>query len=122
MRLLPVKNGTPTDVSWSSAVPSSWPPCSLRRRCQWWRLRHRGATPSGAVDSGDAAWTISGRGSGDPEPLILGPWSWLFVDNADYLRVSATANAHCLQLFAVIWMGFVTIKCPTDHGASAVSI
>jgi hypothetical protein len=59
---------------------------------------------------------------GTPNPLILGPWSWLFVDNADYLRVSATANAHCLQLFAVIWMGFVTIKCPTDHGASAVSI
>jgi hypothetical protein len=61
-------------------------------------------------------------GTRTPNPLILGPWSWLFVDNADYLRVSATANAHCLQLFAVIWMGFVTIKCPTDHGASAVSI
>jgi hypothetical protein len=28
----------------------------------------RGATPPGAVDSGDATWTISGRGSGDPEP------------------------------------------------------
>ena len=25
------------------------------------------ATPSGAIDSDDATWTISGRGSGDPE-------------------------------------------------------
>jgi hypothetical protein len=29
------------------AGPSSWPPCSSRRWCQWWRLRHRRATPSG---------------------------------------------------------------------------
>ncbi len=68
MRLVPgTERGTNGRVSWSFAIPSSWPPCSSRRWCQWWRLRHRGATPSGAVDSGDAAWTISGRGS-DPEP------------------------------------------------------
>jgi hypothetical protein len=38
-----VQTGTPLDVSLSSAVPSSWPPCSSCRRCQWWRLRHRSA-------------------------------------------------------------------------------
>jgi hypothetical protein len=36
---------------------------------QRWRLRHRGAMPSGAMDSGDAAWMIVGRGSGNPNPL-----------------------------------------------------
>jgi hypothetical protein len=50
------------------AGPSSWPPCSSSWWCQWWRLRHRGATPSGAIDPGDAAWMILGRRSGDPEP------------------------------------------------------
>jgi hypothetical protein len=33
---------------------------------QWWRLRDRGATPSGAIDSSDAAWMIVGRGSSEP--------------------------------------------------------
>jgi hypothetical protein len=46
------------------------------------------ATPSGAVDSGDATWMISGRGSGDPNPKILGPLSWLVVGSTNYLRVS----------------------------------
>jgi hypothetical protein len=64
----PARNRTEADASLLLSVPSSWPPCSSRRRCQWWRLRHRSATPLGAVDSGDATWTISGRGSGDPEP------------------------------------------------------
>jgi hypothetical protein len=27
-------------------------------------------------------------GSGDPEPRILGPLSWLLVDSADYLDIS----------------------------------
>ena len=49
-------------------VPSSWPPCSSRWWCQWWRLRYRGATPSGAIDFGEATWMIFGRGSSDPEP------------------------------------------------------
>ena len=32
-------------------------------------LHHRGATPSGALDSDDTAWMIVDRGSGDPNPL-----------------------------------------------------
>jgi len=62
MRLAPTRS---TNASLLLSVPSSWPPCSSRRRCQRWRLRHRSATPSGAVDSGDAKWTISGRGNGE---------------------------------------------------------
>jgi hypothetical protein len=64
---------------WSSAVPSSWPPCSLR----WWRLRHRGATPSGAIDSAIATWTISGRGSGK-------------------LRIQGFSNHYCGSLWIVL--------------------
>jgi hypothetical protein len=33
-------------------------------------LRHRSATPPGAIDSADGVWTISGRGNGDPNPKI----------------------------------------------------
>jgi hypothetical protein len=50
----------------------SWAGCSSRRRCQRWRVRHRGAMPSGAVDSGDGAWMISGPGSGD---CVVLPWA-----------------------------------------------
>jgi len=35
---------------------------------KWWRLRHRGATPSGAIDTANATRTVSGRGSGNPVP------------------------------------------------------
>lgn len=35
-----------------------------------------------------ATWTISGRGSGHPDPGILGPLSWLFVNSTSYLRLS----------------------------------
>ena len=33
----------------SSPVPSSWPPCSSRRRGQGWRLRHRVSDAEGAL-------------------------------------------------------------------------
>jgi hypothetical protein len=43
-------------------------------------LRHRSATPLGAVDSGDVTWTISGRGNSDANPRILGRSLWVVVD------------------------------------------
>ena len=51
----------------------SWPLCSSRWWCQWWRLRHRGATPLGAIDAADAAWTMFGEGAATPNLQILGP-------------------------------------------------
>ena len=62
MRLAPTRS---TNASLLLSVPSSWPPCSSRRRCQRWRLRHRSATPSGAVDSGDAARLLDEEGRTD---------------------------------------------------------
>src|SRR5689334_20945417 len=56
-------------------APSSWPPCSSRRRGQVWRLRDRGATPKAPLRPGAATWTITGRGARhsirDPPPA---PW------------------------------------------------
>jgi hypothetical protein len=60
------EQGPEADASLLLSVPSSWPPA-----------RHGGgvnggacaiAAPSGAVDSGDATWTISGRGIDNLEP------------------------------------------------------
>jgi hypothetical protein len=45
------------------AGPSSWPSCSSRRWCQWWRLRHRRATPSGVERK--SIITLSGPGDRD---------------------------------------------------------
>jgi hypothetical protein len=42
---------------------------------------------SDSVDSGDTTWTISGRGTETPNPLILGPPLWLFADSAGCLRL-----------------------------------
>ena len=56
------QNGAQTGSSLFLSVPSSWPPCSSCWWCQWWRLRHRSATPSGAIDTTNTTWTISGRG------------------------------------------------------------
>jgi hypothetical protein len=74
--------------SWSSTVPLSWPPCSSRRRCQWWRLRHRSAARRRQAPLTPA--TRRGRspveGAATPDPLILGRLFRLVADRCDDLR------------------------------------
>lgn len=63
------------------------------------------ATPSGAIDSGDAAWMIIGRGSGDPNPLIMGPLFRLIADRCDdlaFCRCSPLDVCGCLVLLVAI--------------------
>jgi hypothetical protein len=54
------------------------------------------ATPSGAIDSDDATWTISGRGRGDPESkdsqAVVVVVRWITV----VTYVFRCANARCL--------------------------
>jgi hypothetical protein len=44
--------------------------------------------------------------------VVVRGWHWLPV-------AFATANAHRLRSFSVIWTDFVTIKCPNDHQFNA---
>ncbi len=116
--------GTQANTSLLLSVPSSWPPCSSRRWCQRWRLRHRSATPSGAVDSGDATWTISGRRGGDLEPKILGLPLWVVADSVAYLRLSP---CRCSSLGVILgyWIRLVIMRRPNDdvgHKASSIVI
>ena len=48
----------------------------------------RSATQSGAIDTTDTTWTISGEGAATPNLQILEPLLWLFVGSTDYLRLS----------------------------------
>jgi hypothetical protein len=79
--------GHKTDASLLLSVSSSWPPCSSRRRCHRWRLHHRSATPSGAVDSGDAAWRISGRGTATQNPRSQDQLAGSFPDTPRYSQL-----------------------------------
>jgi hypothetical protein len=115
MRLLPARTGPEADASLLLSVPSSWPPRSSRRRCQWWRMRHRSATPSGAVNSGDVTRTIFGRGSGDPEPKDSQTVVVVGCGQHPLAACFATANAHHLRLDGVRWRSLVTEKCRNDH-------
>jgi len=96
----------------------SWPLCSSRWWGQWWRLRHRSATPLGAIDAAGATWTILGEGAATPNLQILGLSLWLLVDSADYLRLPQLQSARCLWSSSVIWKCFVTIKCPNDQSVN----
>ena len=53
-------------VSYSSLLAAS---LVTSARCRWWRLRYRGAMPSGAINIADATWTLSGEGAATPGSL-----------------------------------------------------
>jgi hypothetical protein len=72
---------------------------------QWWRLRHRGATPSGVMDTADVMWTVSRRRGGDPEPtdsptaVVVVSWiASITCDFRDCKRLLSAVLWGCLDV------------------------
>jgi hypothetical protein len=103
-------------VSYSSLLAAS---LVTSARCRWWRLRYRGAMPSGAINIADATWTLSGEGAATPGSLtavvvvllqgVGGRVRGMLVVRGVFVDLESGCNVNLLHLGLAMSTEFITV-------------